>query len=158
MAPSRYVFRTMSAADLPRVRRWLAMPHVAEWWGDPDQQYILVGTDLDEPAMEQFIVSIDERPFAYLQCYDPRTWPEGNLGFHPDGTRGIDQFIGDPDLVGRGHGHRMIRNFVDRLFGGGTPRGVTDPAAHNQRAIRAYEKAGFRKSPRSIPPTALPSS
>ena len=47
----------MTAADLPLVRRWLALPHVREWWGDPDEQYALVSGDLDEPAMDQFIVS-----------------------------------------------------------------------------------------------------
>ena len=52
-----YVFRPMTAADLPLVRRWLAEPHVARWWGDPAEQYALVSGDLDEPAMDQFIVS-----------------------------------------------------------------------------------------------------
>ena len=34
MAPD-YVFRPMTSADLPLVRRWLAEPHVVQWWGDP---------------------------------------------------------------------------------------------------------------------------
>jgi len=37
-----HVFRSMSAADLPLIRRWLALPHVREWWGDPQAQYALV--------------------------------------------------------------------------------------------------------------------
>ena len=41
MAPD-YVFRPMSAADLPLIRRWLATPEVARWWGQPDEQYALV--------------------------------------------------------------------------------------------------------------------
>ena len=32
---SEYAFRPMTAADLPLIQRWLAQPHVAEWWGDP---------------------------------------------------------------------------------------------------------------------------
>jgi aminoglycoside 6'-N-acetyltransferase len=140
---SRYQFRAMSADDLPLLRRWLAMPHVAAWWGDADEQFDLVSGDLDEPAMEQFIVVADERPFAYLQCYDPSRWPEGGLGLHPAGTRGIDQFIGQPEMVDRGHGSAFIRAFTDDLLGAGTPRVVTDPDPRNIRAIRAYEKAGF---------------
>ncbi len=50
-----YAFRPMTAADLPLVRRWLGAAHVREWWGDPDQQFSLVSSDLDEPAMDQFI-------------------------------------------------------------------------------------------------------
>ena len=65
----RYQFRPMSAADLPMVRRWLEMPHMAQWWHDPDTRFALVSEDLDHPAMDQFVVAADDRPFAYLQCY-----------------------------------------------------------------------------------------
>ena len=58
-----YAFRPMTAADLPLIRRWLALPHVREWWGDPAEQYALVSGDLDEPAMDQFIVSGQGRRF-----------------------------------------------------------------------------------------------
>ena len=143
-----YRFAPMTAVDLPLVRRWLVMPHVVEWWGDPEEQFALVSGDLDEPAMDQFIVAIDEKPFAYLQCYDPTMWPEGGLGPHLPGTRGIDQFIGEPDMVGRGHGSAFIRNFTGDLLNRGTPRVVTDPDPENLRAVRAYEKAGFRKDRR----------
>jgi len=103
----------MSAADLPLVRRWLATPHVTRWWGDPGQQFALVSEDLEQPAMDQFVVTIDGRPFAYLQCYDQTAWPDNGLGIHPPGTRGIDQFIGEPDMTGRGHGSAFIRAFID---------------------------------------------
>ena len=141
----RYQFVPMSAADLPLVRRWLAAPHVREWWGDPDGQFALVSEDLERPAMDQFVVTIDGRPFAYLQCYDQTPWPDNGLGIHPLGTRGIDQFIGEPDMIDRGHGSALIRSFVDQLLRGGTPRVVTDPDPANSRAVRAYEKAGFQK-------------
>ena len=143
---SRYQFRPMSAADLPMVRRWLEAPHVAQWWRDPDTQFALVSEDLGHPAMDQFVVAAENRPFAYLQCYDPNAWPEGGLGMHPDGTRGIDQFIGEPDMIDRGHGSALIRSFVDNLLNGGTPRVVTDPDPENIRAVRAYEKAGFQRA------------
>jgi len=140
-----YEFRPMSADDLPLVRRWLTNPHVAQWWGQPDQQFDLVSGDLDEPAMDQFIVACRESPFAYLQCYDPGAWQNGGFGVQPAGTRGIDQFIGEAAMLDRGHGSAFIRAFIDRLLTAGTPRIVTDPDPVNARAIRAYEKAGFQK-------------
>jgi aminoglycoside 6'-N-acetyltransferase len=140
-----YQFLPMSAADLPLVRGWLAAPHVAQWWGDADEQFGLVSEDLDQPAMDQFVVTTDGRPFAYLQCYDQTAWPDNGLGIHPSGTRGIDQFIGEPDMTGRGHGSSFIRAFLVALIRAGTPRVLTDPHPANARAIRAYEKAGFRK-------------
>ncbi len=87
MAPD-YLFRPMAVSDLPLIRRWLALPHVREWWGDPQQQYTLVSGDLDEPAMDQYIFSTAGGPFAYLQCYDLTAWNSG-FGPHPLGTRGI---------------------------------------------------------------------
>ena len=59
------------------------------------------------------------------------------------GTRGLDQFIGEADMLGCGHGSGFIRTFIDQLFARGVPRIVIDPSPANPRAIRAYEKAGF---------------
>ncbi|QOG16083.1 MULTISPECIES: GNAT family N-acetyltransferase [Bradyrhizobium] len=137
-----YTFRPMRPADLPLIRRWLREAHVREWWGDPDEQFTLVSGDLDEPAMDQFIVLADDKPFGYLQCYRLTAWNTG-FGPQPEGTRGIDQFIGEGDMVGRGHGSAFIRQFVDDCFRHGLPRMVTDPDPLNARALRAYEKAGF---------------
>ena len=95
---SPYHFRPMTTADLPLIKRWLAQPHVREWWGDPAEQYALVSGDLDEPAMDQFIVAANGNDFGYIQCYDLTAWNCG-LGAQPDGTRGIDLFIGAPDMV-----------------------------------------------------------
>jgi aminoglycoside 6'-N-acetyltransferase len=145
MARGTYQFRPMSAADLPLVRRWLETSHVVQWWGDASDQFALVSDDLDHPAMDQFIVTSNDHPFAYLQCYDQGDWLENGLGTHPPGTRGIDQFIGEADMVGCGHGSAFIRAFIERLLTAGAPRVITDPDPANARAIRAYEKAGFRK-------------
>jgi aminoglycoside 6'-N-acetyltransferase len=141
-AARSYEFRPMSHADLPLIKRWLETPHVGEWWHDPAEQFVLVSGDLDHPDVAQFIVHTDERPFAYLQCYRLSDWNHG-FGSHPDGTRGIDQFIGEADLLGQGHGSAFVRVFVDKLLAHGTPRVVLDPEPENTRAIRAYEKAGF---------------
>jgi len=139
-----YQFRPMSAEDLPLVKDWLARPHVVEWWGDPDEQFGLVSGDMNEPAMDQYIVSFDDAPLGYLQCYRLTDWNTG-FGPQPEGTRGIDQMIGVPEMVGQGHGSGFIRTFIERLLANSTPRVVVDPDPANARAIRAYEKAGFVK-------------
>ena len=139
-----YVFRPMSADDLPTIRRWLETPHVREWWHDPAEQFELVSGDLTHPDMAQFIVAADGQEFAYLQCYNLSAWDCG-FGSQPKGTRGLDQFIGEEDMMERGHGSAFVRAFADQLLAAGTPRVVTDPDPANKRAIRAYEKAGFRR-------------
>lgn len=139
---AQYAFRAMTADDLPMIRRWLIEPHVRQWWGDPAEQYALVSGDLDQPAMDQYIVSADGRAFGYLQCYDLTAWNSG-FGEQPRGARGIDLFIGEADMIERGHGSAMIRAFVDERLKRGAPRMVTDPDPKNLRARRAYENAGF---------------
>ena len=42
MAAPSYAFRPMTTADLPMIKRWLALPHVMEWWGDAHEQFELV--------------------------------------------------------------------------------------------------------------------
>jgi aminoglycoside 6'-N-acetyltransferase len=140
-----YRFRPMTTDDLPQIKRWLALPHVRQWWGDPAEQYALVSGDLEEPAMDQFIVAAEGNDFGYIQCYDLTAWNSG-FGKQPDGTRGIDLFIGAPDMVAGGHGSALIRAFVDDRLAQGAPRIVTDPDPANALAVRAYAKAGFREA------------
>lgn len=137
-----YQFRPFTADDLPLMASWLRRPHLAEWWGDPEEQLAGLREDLTDPAMDQYLVLFGDRPLAYLQCYRLTAWNDG-FGPQPEGTRGIDQSIGDVEMVGRGHGSAFIRQFTDALLAGGTPRIVTDPSPRNGRAIRCYEKAGF---------------
>jgi len=142
MAPA-YTFHPMTPDHLPMIRRWLQAPEVARWWGQPDEQYALVSGDLDHPDMDQFIVAASDLPFGYIQCYALSAWNQG-FGPQPEATRGIDQFIGEPDMIGRGHGSGFIRQFADGLLASGIPRIVTDPDPDNARAVRASAKAGFQ--------------
>jgi aminoglycoside 6'-N-acetyltransferase len=141
MAPD-YLFRPMQIDDLALIARWLAVAHVRKWWGEPGEQYALVSGDLREAAMDQYIVEANRRAFAYLQCYDVTAWNSG-FGAQPEGTRGIDLFIGEPDMIG--HGSALISRFVRERLRQGVRRIVTDPDPANARAIRAYEKAGFTR-------------
>ena len=144
--PSRaYEFCPLTAADLALVGRWLAAPHVARWWGAPGAQFALVSGDLAEPSMDPYLVRLAGWPFGYLQCYAVSAWPFSGLVRPPRGSRGIDQFIGEPHMIGRGHGSACIAAFVDRLLAAGCPRVLTDPHPANRRAIRAYQKAGFAR-------------
>ncbi len=130
--------------DLPLLHGWLREPHVREWWGDPDEEIVLIREGLDLDWVESFLVTTQGTAFAYLQTWDLfgepgyRPFPE-----QPPGTRGIDPFIGPPDMLGRGHGSAMLAAFMTCRFGQGAPRFVIDPDPANVRAVAAYRKAGF---------------
>jgi aminoglycoside 6'-N-acetyltransferase len=106
----------------------LAAPQVAEWWGDPGQQFALGSGAAGDPGLEHYLVGFEGRPNGYLQPYQV---PQGGLGSQAPGTRGIDQCIGAP-----GHGARFMRAFVASRLLAGCARVVTDPSPANTRAIR----------------------
>jgi aminoglycoside 6'-N-acetyltransferase len=146
MAPpetARYVFRAVEEDDLPLIAGWLAEPHAAEWWDDPQTAVEEIRGHIDSISVEPLIVELRGQPIAYLQSYDPHLEDDHPYQDQPFGTLGIDLTIGPAEMLGIGHGSAIVRQFVDELFAEGTPRVIIDPAPTNARAIRAYEKAGF---------------
>ena len=140
------------------LHEWLHRPHVAEWWGEPEtladlHEYCrqLTAPDGRDRA---YIVMERGTPIGYIQSYVVK---DGGEGWWPDeqdaGARGIDQFIADETRLGRGVGTALIRAFVDRLFDDpGVTVVQTDPDPRNARAIRCYEKAGFRAAREVVTP------
>jgi aminoglycoside 6'-N-acetyltransferase len=137
-----YVFRPVTHSDLALLRRWRERPHVIEWWGAPDLEP--EAETLADGRVAMWIVEHLGRPIAYAQDYPVHAWENHPFAPLPPGSRGIDQYIGEPDMVGRGHGSAFVRAHCERLFAAGAPAIGTDPHPDNARAIRAYEKAGFR--------------
>jgi aminoglycoside 6'-N-acetyltransferase len=131
----RYEFVRLTAEDLPLIDRWMAAPHVGEWWPDGcgEIAQVVAECEGEEAETVPYLVHLDGRPIAYLQRYRDI-----------DGVYGIDQFIGEAGLLGQGHGSAFIRRFCDRLFAEGVTTITTDPDPTNARAVRAYTKAGFR--------------
>ena len=134
-----YGFRPVTRSDLPMLAEWLRDPQTAAWWPDPDHQLTLVTEDLIEPAMRQLIALLGETPVGYAQCYPAHHWPAPHFHDLPRDTIAIDVF-GAPDA--RGHGGAWLRALGDVLLAE-TGTLAIDPSPDNQRAIRAYEKAGF---------------
>lgn len=144
MIRSPYAFRPVLRTDLPRLQRWLRTPEVARWWGDPAAQAALLEADLSEPRMVMRIVSFAGRPFAYAQDYAVHDFPQPHFDALPAGSRAIDAFVGEPDMIGRGHGAAFLRLLAERLTAEGAPVVAIDPGVDNARARHAYAKAGFR--------------
>lgn len=141
-------------ADLGLVRRWLLEPHVKRWWDDgvkmpypdaelADYREAIEGRD----QTYRYLALIDQRPAGLIQHYRIGDSPEYAEALDLDEEAiGLDLFIGEAELLGRGHGPAMLRQFLrDVAF----PFQAIDvcvigPSVSNTAAIRAYEKAGFR--------------
>jgi len=144
-------FRPLAMSDLPLLHEWLARPHIREWWGAPDTPEEI--TAEYEPVIagrlphECFFALKNGEPIGFIQsyvpalCHDEGWWLEE----HDLTVRGIDQFLANSEQLGRGLGTAMVSAFVARLFSDpAVTRIQTDPDPKNARAIRCYEKAGFR--------------
>jgi len=73
-------------------------------------------------------------------------WGSDHFANLPTGSRGIDQYIGDPEMIGLGHGTALINARMQVLFAEGAPVIATDPHPDNHRAIAVYQKLGFEPS------------
>lgn len=124
------------------LRGWLCQPHVAKWWRDADEEVAHIAQDLGSGPIDMRIVWADA-PFAYLQDYDVADFPSPRYAGLPEGTRGMDTFLGDPAYLGLGHGSGYLRQRVRQLHDAGTPVVAVDPDPANAHAIAAYRKAGF---------------
>lgn len=119
---------------------WLSKEHVKQWWNDGDDTLEKVASHYEAKSSDvvRFILvetdEDDEKPIGYFQYY-----------FIPDGSIGIDQFIGEEDYINKGVGEKAIRMFVELIMERHKPtRIILDPSPDNKRAIKCYEKVGFK--------------
>jgi aminoglycoside 6'-N-acetyltransferase len=132
----RVVLRPLAAADAPRLAE-LGQDHgVARWWpgiDEPELRRKAAGED----EVTAFAIVAEGEPVGLIQDYE-----EENPEFR---HAGLDLFLG-AGWQGRGLGVDAIRTLARHLVEEhGHHRLVIDPAADNERAIRAYERAGFRR-------------
>ncbi|MFI5411274.1 GNAT family N-acetyltransferase [Kaistia sp. UC242_56] len=138
--PHQYSFRKATIYDLPLLAAWQSNPHVRAWWGSGEPYS---AADLADPRVARWIVSTRGRPFAFMQDYTVHGWEDHHFFKLPNGSRGIDQFIGEPKMMGLGHGSAFIGARMRALFDFGVPVIATDPHPANERAIAVYKKLGF---------------
>jgi aminoglycoside 6'-N-acetyltransferase len=132
-APSRHgeqlVLRPASDDDVPALAAILAEPGVAQWWGryDPDRvRAELPGT---------FAIVVDGVVQGWLHAYEEDDPDYRHVSF--------DVAIATA-AQGRGLGPEALRLAIRHFAARGHHRFTIDPAAHNERAIRAYARVGFK--------------
>jgi RimJ/RimL family protein N-acetyltransferase len=156
----RIGFRPLTASDLPLLYEWLQREHVQRWWTDRETydgvvQHYLPQIEGREPTDPYLILSAD-RPAGFIQTYRVSDYPEyRDLVSVEDGVAGVDLFVAEPELTGRGFGSETLRRFVaDVVFSNqGIHACIADPDAENGASLRAFEKAGFRVVRQFVDPT-----
>ena len=86
-------------------------------------------------------------PIGYIQYYAVAESERHEYEIETiDGVYGVDLFIGKPDLWNQGIGTRLLSMLVNYLFDEpGAVKIVIDPRVSNHRAVRSYEKCGFKR-------------
>jgi aminoglycoside 6'-N-acetyltransferase len=129
----RVVLEPVRPEHAERLRTLRATPEVARWWHPAPEGWPLKA----EPHHHALTVLVDGEVAGYIQF-----WEEPD----PDSRHAdVDIFLG-PDTQGRGLGTEAMRTVVGFLTGErGHHRVTLATSVDNARAIRSYEKVGFRR-------------
>jgi aminoglycoside 6'-N-acetyltransferase len=127
------VIRPLAEGDEAELLRIHWTPEVMRWWDVPEEGFPWT----DDSDSTRFTIEVDGAVAGLIQY-----WEEPDPKYR---HAGIDLFL-DPALHGRGLGTEAVRRIVRLLIDErGHHRITIDPAVANAPAIRAYEKAGFRR-------------
>ena len=122
----RVTLRPVTAESERRLREILAEPSVLQWWG----------VDPELPEATTFAIEAEGEIAGGIQY-----WEEDDADYR---HASIDVFLG-ASHQGRGFGSDAVRALARYLIEErGHHRLTIDPAAANERAIRSYERVGFR--------------
>jgi aminoglycoside 6'-N-acetyltransferase len=131
----RVALRPLEASDLDAVAAILQEPDVRKWWGAHDLDRVRRDL-LDDPDVTAFTIEV-EGELAGLVMYSE----ENDADYR---HAGIDISLATAHQ-GQGLGPEALRVLARHLFEErGHHRLTIDPAASNERAIRAYQRVGFR--------------
>lgn len=143
--PALTTLRPARSDDWQLIRRWLAEPHVAAWWGGADAGLASIALIMDQPSALARIIMAGGRPVGWVHAVDMVLWQGAAPPGLPPGTWDANLFIGEADLRGAGHGLAGLALLVDELFATTlAPALCRVVALRRERAVRTYEQAGFR--------------
>lgn len=144
--------RNLDIEDKEILVKWLSDPKVLEFYEGRDNPFTLEMVEQkfyqSEKDVQRCLILYEGKKIGYLQFYLLDEEGKAEYGYPnlPDRLFGIDQFIGEPAYWGRGIGTSFIKLIVDYLTEKEkAARVVLDPQTWNTRAIRCYEKCGFKK-------------
>ncbi len=145
-------FKKLTPDDISLMIKWFEQPHVSKWWPILAKDEVIAHflKRIRSKDTFGFIVYLGGKPIGYIQYYyiDAAGEKTGKyLPEFPAHTIGTDQFIGNPEYIGKGVGTQMVKAFIAYVqqLEPNTTTIIVDPEPVNHAAIRCYEKVGFKK-------------
>ena len=137
--------RPAQLRDRDLIRRWLARPDIQDWWGPLSQTEAEVNIALQSEQAICRIIEAGGNPIGYAQAIDAAMWGADLPQDLEPGTWDLDLFIASEDQRGKGAGQKALSLLKDEVFETTLAVAVcVFPSIKNERAVRAYEKAGFK--------------
>ncbi len=133
--------------------RWLREPEVARWYWDSNRktEEELTAkweqrTTKGDGVTDRYVIVVNGQDIGEIQVGDVSDYPEAAAQINIPNSASVDLLIGEPDWRNRGIGTAVIRSFIrEYVFTRpGIETCIIDPEPENLRAIRSYEKVGFR--------------
>lgn len=147
-------FKKLQLKDLPLMYEWQNQPFVKEWYSRDEDTSLKGINERYIPRIEGkkpidcFIVYYEKTPVGFMQTYKIDDIPDyaQKLEMDTSGYGAVDLFIGNKDFFGKGLGNKMLRKFISEvtLKLEGVTKVLIGPEPGNFRAIKSYEKAGFK--------------
>lgn len=144
--------RLMTNNDFGLMVKWLNDQKVLEFYEEPPSNLDRVknkyGPRIEgEHYVTPCIVEYKNNPIGYIQYYKIQEADLKKYGYPENQSiYGIDQFIGEPQLWGKGIGSDMIRMMLKYLSENkGASKIILDVKKNNSRAISSYKKCGFKQ-------------
>lgn len=132
-------------ADWDMIRSWLARPDIEAWWGPRSATEAEVTIALGAGHALCRIIEAGGVPVGYAHAIDAMAWGEELPDDLAPGTWDLDLFIASEEHRGRGVGQAALAQLKDEVFSTTLASAVcVFPSIRNERAVRAYEKAGFQ--------------
>ena len=133
----RVVLRPLAETDVERIVELGADPEVGRWWRGLTHDHVLAKARGEDEGVAVFAIVSEGEVAGMIQYHE-----ELDEEFR---HAGMDLFLGTP-FQDRGLGTDTVRTLARYLVRErGHHRLTIDPAADNTRAIRCYEKVGFRR-------------
>lgn len=150
---NKFQFRPLSISDIPLMYHWFNLSHVMEFyslrkWTENEVLEKLKPYISGEKLVSAFIVLMNEDPIGYVQQYKINDYPWPNQTLPEEivnNAAGMDLFIGDESLLGKGIGKQMIQEFIENKIWPIFQYCIVDPDIRNINAIKCYEKLNFKE-------------
>ena len=137
--------RPARRADWDLIRGWLARPDIEAWWGPRNATEAEVNIALNSGHALCRIIEAGGVAVGYAHAVDATMWGDELPQDLAPGTWDLDLFIASEEHRGRGVGQTALSQLKDEVFGTTLATAVcVFPSIRNERAVRAYEQAGFR--------------